>query len=410
MILLVTMREFCERTKRNKLVVSHGINVYTDEPVVLSEGTPEELGAVFDSELREYVIITPQTRLEDKIRAHAGFTEDVKTAMALFLPKMVKLEIVSSDDIAAPIDPSFLKNSVVIDSNESEVYGNLLVKQSFADKESLIFSGYTWSEITKKIRDYHHESVLLVGKALFGKTASIHACMHIAEQLEDLVVRNTESTREISFSRSKKESGSKPAWCAVVSKTHAATSSNRSPEKINSNFEYTDLAHLVERISDEDKKQKSEVSSSDLLGMMRNACGFVENGTSTTLNLTYEADEKLWRMKSFNGETLSESDQLVNLLNRDSDFPFSPIMDPAAANCVFKILEWLEDRPGHELRIFQDDATKSWHAKINSPNKDQQSSSALSKSLFESDYTNSFAKALVGLQEQMHSDAPSPSA
>lgn len=410
MILLVTMREFCERTKRNKLVVSHGINVYTDERVILSEGTPEELGAVFDSELREYVIITPQTRLEDKIRAHAGFTEDVKTAMALFLPKMVKLEIVSSDNIAAPIDADFLKDSVVVDSDEREVYGNLLAKQSFEGKDSLIFTGYTWDHLTKKIRDYHHESVLGVGKALLGKTASIHACKKIAEQMKDLVVRKNESERKISFSRAEKKPGEKPAWGAVVSKSHINFDSNKNLEKNIAIFNPNDLAHIVDEIYGADESDKSEVGCSDVLGMMRNACGYVENGTSTTLNLVYSQAKEMWSTKSSNGEILGESKLLVNLLNRDADCPFSPIKDTAAVDSISDILDWIKFHSGHELKIFQDDATRSWCAKIYSSRKEPISSLGLAKALFESDYTNSFGSALEGLHKQMHSNSPSPSA
>lgn len=56
MIVLVTTIEHDEKTKRQKLVVSHGVDMLTGKTVILPCDHPQELGARFDPDIREYVI------------------------------------------------------------------------------------------------------------------------------------------------------------------------------------------------------------------------------------------------------------------------------------------------------------------------------------------------------------------
>ena len=56
MIVLVTTIEHDEKTKREKLVVSHGVDMLTGKTVILPCDHPKELGARFDTDIREYVI------------------------------------------------------------------------------------------------------------------------------------------------------------------------------------------------------------------------------------------------------------------------------------------------------------------------------------------------------------------
>lgn len=52
MILVIT--EYC--TKSHRSVVSHGIDLNTDENVVLPQVTPKELGAYFDYNYGEWIL------------------------------------------------------------------------------------------------------------------------------------------------------------------------------------------------------------------------------------------------------------------------------------------------------------------------------------------------------------------
>lgn len=56
MIVLVTTIEHDEKTKKEKLVVSHGVDMLTGKTVILPCDHPKELGARFDTDIREYVI------------------------------------------------------------------------------------------------------------------------------------------------------------------------------------------------------------------------------------------------------------------------------------------------------------------------------------------------------------------
>jgi hypothetical protein len=55
-ILVAVVDEVCKRTGRTLKVVSHGIDLETDKIVVMSGGSPESMGAVFDMEIGEYII------------------------------------------------------------------------------------------------------------------------------------------------------------------------------------------------------------------------------------------------------------------------------------------------------------------------------------------------------------------
>jgi len=56
MIIVITTREINEKTKREELLVSHGIDSLTGKTVILPCDTPQEIGARFDDNLREFVI------------------------------------------------------------------------------------------------------------------------------------------------------------------------------------------------------------------------------------------------------------------------------------------------------------------------------------------------------------------
>ena len=56
MIIVIVLREFDPKVGRYELVVSHGIDDMTDRVVVMPSCHPSEVGAVFDSNVGEYVI------------------------------------------------------------------------------------------------------------------------------------------------------------------------------------------------------------------------------------------------------------------------------------------------------------------------------------------------------------------
>lgn len=56
MILVITVKVRNERTGREELVVSHGVDARTDRTVILPCEPPERIGAVFMAEIGEYVL------------------------------------------------------------------------------------------------------------------------------------------------------------------------------------------------------------------------------------------------------------------------------------------------------------------------------------------------------------------
>lgn len=56
MIVVITTKERNPRTGREQVVVSHGIDLATDQTVILPCETPEALGAVFNPEMGEYIL------------------------------------------------------------------------------------------------------------------------------------------------------------------------------------------------------------------------------------------------------------------------------------------------------------------------------------------------------------------
>lgn len=56
MVVVITVVVTDERTGREELVASHGINAYTDEMVTLPSVHPQQLGAVIDRDLGEWVL------------------------------------------------------------------------------------------------------------------------------------------------------------------------------------------------------------------------------------------------------------------------------------------------------------------------------------------------------------------
>lgn len=55
-IMVIVVKEKNHRTGRIEEIVSHGINLDTDQTVIMSGCSPQSVGAVFDVELGEYVI------------------------------------------------------------------------------------------------------------------------------------------------------------------------------------------------------------------------------------------------------------------------------------------------------------------------------------------------------------------
>ena len=56
MIIVITITEYDEITGKEKLIVDHGVDVYTDNILCLPAVHPAELGAVFDPEFDEWVL------------------------------------------------------------------------------------------------------------------------------------------------------------------------------------------------------------------------------------------------------------------------------------------------------------------------------------------------------------------
>jgi len=56
MILVITHKERNKRTGQMETIVSHGIDLETDQPVILPNETPQSIGAVFDREYGEFVL------------------------------------------------------------------------------------------------------------------------------------------------------------------------------------------------------------------------------------------------------------------------------------------------------------------------------------------------------------------
>lgn len=56
MIVLILTREHSRRTGRKEDIVSHGVDIDTDETVILPPESPLALGAVYNSQLGEWVL------------------------------------------------------------------------------------------------------------------------------------------------------------------------------------------------------------------------------------------------------------------------------------------------------------------------------------------------------------------
>lgn len=55
-IIVITVKEKNQRTVREELVVSHGIDEHTGKTVILPCEPPERIGAVFNAEIGEYAL------------------------------------------------------------------------------------------------------------------------------------------------------------------------------------------------------------------------------------------------------------------------------------------------------------------------------------------------------------------
>lgn len=72
---LVTITEFNEKTRRNEIIVSHGVDLDTGREVVLPNETPEYLGGVFDPNMGEYVVRHPRVHKDQLgLSSQAGST------------------------------------------------------------------------------------------------------------------------------------------------------------------------------------------------------------------------------------------------------------------------------------------------------------------------------------------------
>lgn len=254
MNIVVVYREIDEKTGKSTLSVSHGVDYYTDKPVVLSGGTPEEIGAVYDPELREYVLITPSTKAEDRIRAHAGFTESAKAAMALFLPNVKTVEILSKET-ERELDPSSWSEPSLSKLCPNANMCNLLVRQTFEDGQRYLFSGVTWKSLCSEIVNFHKARVTNMGMAMLGKTQAIEASKDIYEQLENLVIRATECERLLKFTKLKPSEGQKPTWNSIISWTEQPENEYGTKEvRI---FEGLALGKTFEQLSKEDRELKN---------------------------------------------------------------------------------------------------------------------------------------------------------
>lgn len=56
MIIVIVTKERNPRTGRMEEIVSHGVDADTGKTVILSCESPQAIGAVFDSEIGEYVL------------------------------------------------------------------------------------------------------------------------------------------------------------------------------------------------------------------------------------------------------------------------------------------------------------------------------------------------------------------
>ena len=56
MILVIVNNERDSRTGRTQQVVSHGVEIDSGRIVILPNDSPEDIGAVFDAQLSEYVL------------------------------------------------------------------------------------------------------------------------------------------------------------------------------------------------------------------------------------------------------------------------------------------------------------------------------------------------------------------
>lgn len=66
MIIVITVKEINENTGREHLIVSHGIDKVTGKAVILPCETPAEIGAVFNTDLGEYVLPSNSGSTEDE--------------------------------------------------------------------------------------------------------------------------------------------------------------------------------------------------------------------------------------------------------------------------------------------------------------------------------------------------------
>ena len=56
MIMVITVKEKNKHSGREELIVSHGVDAYTGRVVILPCVPPDRIGAVFNSEMQEYIL------------------------------------------------------------------------------------------------------------------------------------------------------------------------------------------------------------------------------------------------------------------------------------------------------------------------------------------------------------------
>ena len=71
-IMVVVVPERNTKTGRMENIVSHGINMETDKMVIMSGGSPESIGAVFDKAVGEYMIYGQPATAKNKSAAPRG--------------------------------------------------------------------------------------------------------------------------------------------------------------------------------------------------------------------------------------------------------------------------------------------------------------------------------------------------
>lgn len=106
--IVIVMKERNAKTGRIEEIVSHGIDPETNKDIILPSEPPHALGAVFDHDIREYVIRSPVEGMRSQVsRAEVAATSQPRLSLTerlVALSQRQPAEDTSSQEVV-PVKP-----------------------------------------------------------------------------------------------------------------------------------------------------------------------------------------------------------------------------------------------------------------------------------------------------------------